>query len=51
MESLLWFIVVALVVFWALGFFVAHLGNILYLLLVVALIVAIYNLLAGRRTL
>jgi hypothetical protein len=51
MASLLWFIVVVLIVLWALGVFVAHAGNILYVLLVIALALVIYNLLTGRRTL
>ncbi len=40
-----------LVVLWLLGFFVATLGNIVHILLVVALIVLIYQLVTGRRTL
>lgn len=49
--SLLWAIVVILVILWALGFFVVHLGSLLHLLLVIALIVIVYNLIVGRRTL
>lgn len=51
MSSLLWFIVVILVILWALGFFVVHLGNLIYLLLVLALIVVVYQLITGRRML
>lgn len=51
MSSLLWFIVILLVVLWALGYFVVHLGNLIYLLLVLALIVVVYQLITGRRTL
>jgi hypothetical protein len=49
--SLLWFVVFVIVVLWFFGVFVAHLGNILYLLLVIALAIVVYNLLTGRRTL
>jgi hypothetical protein len=51
MASLLWTVVVVLVVLWLLGF-VAHVGGgLIHILLVIALIVLIYNLLAGRRAL
>lgn len=49
MSSLLWFIIVVLVVLWALGYFVVHLGSLLHLLLLIALIVLVYNLVTGRR--
>ena len=48
---MLWALIVVLVVLWLLGFFVATLGNIVHILLVVALIVLIYQLVTGRRTL
>lgn len=47
---MLWALIVVLVVLWLLGFFVATLGNIVHILLVVALIVLIYQLVTGRRT-
>lgn len=47
---MLWALIVVLVVLWLLGFFVAALGNIVHILLVVALIVLIYQLVTGRRT-
>ena len=47
----LWSIVAALVVLWLLGFFVANLGNLMHLLLVLAVIVLIWNLVTGRRAL
>ncbi|MDX6382302.1 MAG: hypothetical protein QOI57_3326 [Rubrobacteraceae bacterium] len=51
MASLLWTVVVVLVVLWLLGF-VAHVGGgLIHILLVIALIVLIYNLIAGRRAL
>jgi len=49
--SVLWFIVVILVILWALGFFVVHIGNLIWALLVIALIVVVYQLVTGRRTL
>ncbi len=48
---MLWALIVVLVVLWLLGFFVATLGNVVHILLVVALIVLIYQLVTGRRTL
>jgi Family of unknown function (DUF5670) len=45
---MLWTIAVILLVLWALGFFVAHLGSIVHLLLVFALIAIVYNLVTGR---
>jgi hypothetical protein len=50
MGGLLWTILVILLVLWAVGFFVAALGDIIHILLVLAVIVLLYNLLAGRRT-
>jgi hypothetical protein len=46
---MLWTILVILVVLWLLGF-VSHVGgNLIHILLVVALIVLIYNVVSGRR--
>ncbi len=45
---MLWTIAVILLVLWALGFFVAHLGAIIHILLVFALIAIVYNLITGR---
>ena len=46
---MLWTILVILVVLWLLGF-VSHVGgNLIHILLVVALIVLIYNVVIGRR--
>jgi hypothetical protein len=51
MANLLWTVVVVLVVLWLLGF-VSHVGGgLIHILLVIALIVLIYNLIAGRRAL
>jgi hypothetical protein len=50
MGGIIWTLVVLLFVFWLLGF-VAHVGGgLIHLLLVIAVIVAAFNLLTGRRT-
>jgi hypothetical protein len=47
---MLWTILVVLVVLWLLGF-VSHVGgNLIHILLVVAVIVLIYNVVVGRRS-
>jgi len=47
---MLWTILVVLVILWLLGF-VSHVGgNLIHILLVVAVIVLIYNLVSGRRS-
>jgi hypothetical protein len=52
--NILWTIAVVLVVIWLIGLLLGwaagSLGWLLHLLLVVAVIVIIYNLLTGRRT-
>lgn len=48
---MLWAIVAVLVVLWLLGFTVFHLGAIIHLVLVVALIVLVYQIVTGRRSL
>jgi len=48
LAGILWTVLVVLLILWALGFFVAHLGSIIHALLVIALIVLIVNLLTGR---
>ena len=47
--SLLWLIVVVLVVLWLIGLVAGIAGFGIHLLLVIALVVILYNLLAGRR--
>ena len=49
LEAILWLIVVVLVVFWIIGFFFAHLGTLVWIALVVAAILLIYNLLTRGR--
>ncbi|MGN6818637.1 MAG: lmo0937 family membrane protein [Sphingomonas sp.] len=46
---MLWTIVVILLVLWLLGFTVLHLGSLVHLLLVIAVIVVIVRLIQGRR--
>ena len=51
MAGILWAILVIVLILWLLGWTVANLGSLIHLLLVVALIILIYNLITGRRTL
>lgn len=46
---MLWTILVVLVVLWLLGFVSQVGGNLIHILLVVAVIVLIYNVVSGRR--
>jgi hypothetical protein len=47
---MLWTILVVLLILWLLGF-IGHIGGgLIHILLVVAVIVLIYNLVSGRRT-
>jgi len=47
---MLWTIAVILVILWALGFLAFHVGGgLIHILLVIAVIVVIWNLIAGRR--
>jgi hypothetical protein len=49
LSGILWTIVVVLVVLWLIGFLVHIGGNFIFLLLVIAAIVLLYNLFVGRR--
>jgi Family of unknown function (DUF5670) len=44
-------ILIILVVLWALGFFAFHVGGLIHVLLVIAVVVLIIRLLSGRRVL
>jgi hypothetical protein len=44
-------ILIVLVILWALGFFALHVGGLVHVLLVIALVVLIIRLLQGRRIL
>jgi hypothetical protein len=47
---MLWTIAVILFILWLLGFFAFHVGGgLIHALLVIAVIVVIWNLIAGRR--
>jgi hypothetical protein len=48
---MLWTLAVILIVLWALGFLAFHIGGgLIHLLLVIAVIVIIWNLVTGRRS-
>ena len=49
MVSGLWTLVVLLILMWAIGFFVANLGGMIHILLVLALAGIVYNIIIGRR--
>jgi hypothetical protein len=46
---MLWTIIVILLVLWLLGLVTGAVGNLIWLLLVVAAIVLVYQLITGRR--
>ncbi|MEO7457390.1 MAG: lmo0937 family membrane protein [Gemmatimonadaceae bacterium] len=47
---MLFTIAIVLIILWALGFFVVHIGGgLIHALLVIALIVIVYRLLTGQR--
>ena len=46
---MLWTIILILVILWALGLFAFHIGPLIHIILVIAVIVLIFNLLTGRR--
>jgi len=49
---MLWAIVAILVILWAAGFLIAHVGGaLIHVLLVIAAIVLIYQVISGRRAL
>jgi len=50
MSSLLWGIVVLLVVLWLIGLVANIAGFFIHILLVIAIVIILYNLLVGRRT-
>ena len=47
---MLWTIVVILLLLWLLGFSLKIAGGLIHILLVIALIVVVFRLLTGRRT-
>lgn len=51
MPNLIWIIIIVLVVLWLAGFSLHIGGNIVHILLVIALILVIWRLATGRRVL
>lgn len=52
MGNLIWIIIVVLIILWLLGFVAFPIGgNLIHILLVIALILVIYRLATGRRVL
>lgn len=49
LAGILWTVVVIIVVLWLLGFLFQVGGNLIHILLVLAVIVVLYNLFTGRR--
>jgi 4-hydroxybenzoate polyprenyltransferase len=49
-KSMLWTIIVILLVLWLLGLIGGIGGNLIYLLLVIAAVVLLFQLLSGRRS-
>ena len=51
MKDLLWLIVVILIIGWLIGFvgFGAAVGNLIHILLVIAVILVLYRLITGRK--
>ena len=47
-SSIIWAVAGVLLVLWLLGFFVARIGDLVHLLLVLAVIVVAYNFIVGR---
>ncbi|HZT42758.1 MAG TPA: lmo0937 family membrane protein [Chthonomonadaceae bacterium] len=50
MAGILWAIVAVLVVLWLLGWLVWHVGAIIHILIVAAVILFLWNLFTGNRT-
>jgi hypothetical protein len=48
MQSLLYLIAVILIILWALGFFVYSAGNLIHILLVIAVVAILLRLIKGR---
>jgi hypothetical protein len=49
MKNLLYLVAVILVIGWALGFFAFHVGGLIHILLVIALIAVIFQVIRGRQ--
>jgi hypothetical protein len=51
MSNLLYIIAVILIIGWILGFFAFHVGGIIHILLIIALIAIIVRIIQGRKVL
>jgi hypothetical protein len=51
MENILYIVAVILIIAWALGYFVYNLGDLVHVLLLVALIAVILRIIRGRKIL
>jgi hypothetical protein len=49
MSNLLYIIAIILVILWATGYYAYDLGNIIHVLLVIALVAVLFRLIRGRR--
>jgi len=49
--SILWTILVIILIIWLIGLVTSFAGNLIHLLLIVALVILVFNLISGRRTL
>lgn len=49
LTGILWAIVIVLVVLWLIGWLALHVGGLIHILLIIAIIVLLYNLFIGRR--
>lgn len=49
MAGILWAVAAVIVVLWLIGFFFRIAGNLIHVLLLVAIAVVIYNFVTGRR--
>ena len=50
LANILWLVLVVLVILWLIGFVGNIGGGLIHILIVVAVIILVYNLLVGRRT-
>ncbi|HEY0614840.1 MAG TPA: lmo0937 family membrane protein [Candidatus Elarobacter sp.] len=48
MAGIIWAIIVVLFILWLLGFTIGHLGSIIHLVLVIAVVLLIFNIVTGR---
>jgi Family of unknown function (DUF5670) len=49
LAGILWAIVIVLLVLWLIGWLAFHIGGLIHILLIIAVIVLLYNLFVGRR--